>query len=290
MEYIGILGEMAGLAKSMKSFADYAADWLGITSKGGRIALTIGLFIVAMGFLFVMFNWGIKLLRRLFGKKGKPITNPEAAPEEQFPLDDINTKLQERHEIVILHKEISHTLHMSERNDTLHFEWLSRQLVGREYEAHLVGTIEGRINYARAEVKADPTKINMFEEIIVNVYLPAGYFIVNFDLGDIEQVVNTAGLFAKKYELPDIQRAFDEQYRSIVRECIENENMIAQTKDNARRDVEGFIGNLMEELGFKNVPGFKKYEVKVTFTGKKWHVSRGAKKLKQIDTIKDIEQ
>ena len=190
-------------------------------------------------------------------------------------------------QVVVLPEKVQHTIYMREG---LNFEWdfmyigsllnWAYELVfGKTYEAKIAGSIEGRIDLTGVDVKVEPPKkVAELEEIKVIVSIPAGYFIVNFGfMGGYEEIQNKAGCATEKYSIPEIQAAFDKQYPRIVREFIESKNMIALTKETAKRNIEGFIKGFMTALGFEDLPPFKKYEVEVVFISDKdkWEICEG---------------
>ena len=303
MEYAHIAWWITDSALKIKGWSDKLADVLGITSTNWRIALAVGLGLIVLLAIGLILKWGGKWLWKWFGKKSELFTiahKDEAKQEEQedeLNPDDIRVKVSERHEVVLLDAEVPHTITMHEgHHEGPSFDWsfgMKTYLYGREYKARLKGSIEGRIDLTRVRVEVEKLKVQIpvlqkqIHKINVNVSIPAGFFTANFDLMDINEIKNEAGLLANKYTISDIQKAFEKQYKRIVREYIENEKMLSRAKDIAVEDIKGFIESLMKELGFKDIPGIREYKVNVRFASGKWYIFRGARKQKPIDAIID---
>ena len=199
--------------------------------------------------------------------------------EDELNPDDIRVKVSERHEVVLLDAEVPHTITMHEgHHEGPSFDWsfgMKTYLYGREYKARLKGSIETRIDLTRARVEVEKLKVQI-------PVLQKEIHKINVNVSK-----NEAGLLANKYTIPDIQKAFEKQYKRIVREYIENEKMLSRAQDIAVEDIKGFIESLMKELGFKDVPGIREYKVNVMFASGKWYIFRGARKQKPIDAIID---
>lgn len=305
MDYVGIALSIALFVSKGKEWADKIADFFGITSTNGHIAIYFVLGLAALGVVIAFFM-------KAFRKKAEPIPMAkitETKQENELNPTDIMNKITmglKKMQVVVLPEEVQYTMQMS---DKLNFEWdfigigsllswmgitslvrwLYDLLLGKIYEAKITGTIEGRIDLTgvKAEVtQAKPPALGkVLEEIIVNVPIPAGYFVANFALMNINEIRNKAGLATDRYTIPQIQAAFAKGYPRMVREFIENKNMIANTKETIKKSIEGFVNGFMAALDFKDNPPFRKYEVKVTFTFDKWNIFEGPKGEKKIGEI-----
>ena len=290
LSYLGILWALWKLYSDVQEWSEKLANLLEITSTNWRFVLSVGLFLITLAVIFGVFKWGYKL----FGKKTVSISMAQKKQEDEFNPNEIKNKIENKiniglkeMQVVVLPEKVQHTIYMREglnfEWDFMYigslFKWAYELLYGKTYEANIAGSIEGRIDLTRVEVKVDPPKkAAELEEIKVNVSIPAGYFMANFGfMGGYEEIQNTAGVATDHYKVSEIQAAFAEQYPRIVREFIESKNMIALTKETTKSNIERFIKGFMAALDFKDLPPFKKYEVEAAFIPDKdkWEIFEG---------------
>ena len=241
---------------SLRQVFNLIADTLGVTSTEGRIWLAVALSVVGLIVCIVIIKWFIK---KVF------------APKKTLDEKELQASLRELHDYVFLRGNIPAYINMVEGHDTLIFEWLSYHLTEKSYKAELTGSIEGRIKMSGAEVKCERTKINFngveYKKISLKVIIPAGYFMVNFDLSDVNGI-SYSGWFANYYTPEEIRRYFDTQCPNLVLQFIDDNNILAQTKEIARKYIESQIKNIVDPTEYK-------VEVDVIFSNKAWRVFRG---------------
>ena len=236
------------------------AEALGVTSTEGRFWLAVVLGGIGLIVGVAVIKWVIK---KTFGSK---------MPDEK----KLEGSLRELHDYIFLRGNIPAHINIREGYNTLIFEWLSHWLTEKSYEAKIRGSIEGRIRMSGAEVKYERSTLKhqgfRSDNILVNVFIPAGYFMVNFDSSDVDDI-SYSGWFANHYTPAEIRRYFDEQCPSLVRQFIEDNDMLAKTKDIARNYIVSTMLAQIEKL--VDPATFKSYEVEVSFQSQTWDVFRG---------------
>ena len=216
MDYVGIVLSIALFVGKGKEWADKIADFFGITSTNGHIAIYVVLAVIALLIVIAFFM-------KAFRKKSEPIPIAhveETKHEDELNLDDITNKIRiglKKMQLIVLPEEVQYTMQMSDKLKFSSFmgigsflSWVYDLVLGKTYEARITGSIEGRIDLTGVKadvVKAKPPVLKLgevLEEIIVNVPIPAGYFIANFGLMNINEIKNEAGWVKDKYSIPQI--------------------------------------------------------------------------------------
>ena len=252
---------------------------LGITSMYGRIglAVVIGIIIVALGIK-------IRNTESSYTLPPSPPEVPETKPIPAVPIDQLDYKMlqsdiKKLNDTVYWRIDVERTLHMSTGKDALFFECLGKLLMEKRYHGKFKGTLEGRVKFSGAKVKHRRKEIEgkgvKSDEILVTVFIPRGYFKLDFDLSDVEDK-NYAGWLTQYYTPAEIRKHFDEDLPRVISEFIEQNDLIAETKKAAETAIRSTVLEMIKNLA---APAqFGKYEVEVVFRSPKWRIFRGVSK------------
>lgn len=259
---------------------------LGITSMYGRIglAVVIGIIIVALGVK-------IRNTESSYTLPSSPSEVPETDNIPVVPLDNLDYKSLKRairplesnirrlDDTVYWSIAVERTLHMSTGKDALFFECLGKLLTAKGYHGRFKGSLEGRVKMSGAQVKHRRKEIEVkgvkSDEILVTVFIPRGYFKLDFDLSDVEDK-NYAGWLTQYYTPAEIRKHFDEDLPRVISEFIEQNDLIAETKKAAETAIRSTVLEMIKNLA---APAqFGKYEVEVVFRSPKWRIFRGVSK------------
>ena len=197
---------------------------LGITSMYGRIvlAVVIGIIIVALGIK-------IRNTESSYTLPPSPSEVPETYKVSAVPLDQLDYKMLKNdirnlNDTVYWSIAVERTLHMSKGKDTLFFKCLSELLTAKRYDGKFKGSLEGRVEMSGAQVKHRRKEIEVkgvkSDEILVTVFIPRGYFKLDFDLSDVEDK-NYAGLLTQYFTPAEIREHFDRDLPDLIRKFIE---------------------------------------------------------------------
>ena len=252
---------------------------LGITSMYGRIglAVVIGIIIVALGIK-------IRNTESSYTLPPSPPEVPETKPIPAVPIDQLDYKMlqsdiKKLNDTVYWRIDVERTLHMSTGKDALFFECLGKLLMEKRYHGKFKGTLEGRVKFSGAKVKHRRKEIEgkgvKSDEILVTVFIPRGYFKLDFDLSDVEDK-NYAGWLTQYYTPAEIRKHFDEDLPRVISEFIEQNDLIAETKKAAETSIQSTVLEMIRNL--VEPAQFPKYEVEVVFRSPKWRIFRGVSK------------